>query len=243
MNLIIDIGNSNTKVYLYHNGISKFFKIINSLDQLKNTINKYFKEIRYVIISDVKRDKIENKLSIFKEKFILFVKECRFPFKSKYKTMNSLGDDRIALVSSAINKFPNRNVLIIDLGTCITYDFLVEKGDYLGGLISPGFEMRYKSLNFYTANLPLIKKIKDKNNIIGDSTETSIQSGVYYGIINEINSNINFFSNNYQNLKVIITGGNSKILSKKIKNTIFADQYFLADGLNYLLELNKTKWK
>ena len=241
MNLIIDIGNSFTKVYLYSNGVPKFFKIINNLDELKNSIVLYFKEISHVIVSDVKRDKIENVLSMFKGKLIFLVKECSFPFKSRYKTMNSLGEDRIALVNSAFKKFPNENVLIIDLGTCITYDFLVEKGEYLGGLISPGFEMRYKSLNFYTANLPLIKKIEVRDNVIGDSTQTSIQSGVYFGIINEINSNINLFSKNYKNLKVIITGGNSKILSKKIKNTIFADQYFLADGLNYLLDYNKTK--
>ena len=241
MNLIIDIGNSFTKVYVYQNGRPKFFKIINNLDELESSDVLYFKEISHVIVSDVKRDKIENILSMFNEKFIFHVKECRLPFKSRYKTMNLLGDDRIALVNSAFKKFPNENVLIIDLGTCITYDFLVKKGDYLGGLISPGFEIRYRSLNFYTANLPLIKKIEERENIIGDSTETSIQSGVYFGIVNEINSNINFFSKNYKNLKVIITGGNSKVLSKKIKNTIFADQYFLSDGLNYLIDYNKAK--
>ena len=187
MNLIIDIGNSFTKVYLYSNGTPKFFKIINNLGELKKSILLYFKEISHVIVSNVKSDKIENILSMFKEKFIFLVKECKFPFKSRYKTMNSLGDDRIALVNSAFKKFPNENVLIIDLGTCITYDFLVEKGEYLGGLISPGFEIRYKSLNFYTANLPLIKKIEERENVIGDSTQTSIQSGVYFGIINEIN--------------------------------------------------------
>ena len=152
MNLIIDIGNSFTKVYLYSNGVPKFFKIINNLDELKNSIVLYFKEISHVIVSDVKRDKIENVLSMFKGKLIFLVKECSFPFKSRYKTMNSLGEDRIALVNSAFKKFPNENVLIIDLGTCITYDFLVEKGEYLGGLISPGFEMRYKSLNFLHKN-------------------------------------------------------------------------------------------
>jgi len=241
MNLIIDIGNSCIKVYVYKNGIPKFFKIINNLDELKNSVVEYFKQISYIIISDVKRDKIENIMTMFKGKYIFLVKECRLPFKSMYKTMDSLGDDRIALVNSAFKKFPNKNILIIDLGTCITYDFLVEKGYYLGGLISPGFEIRYRSLNFYTANLPLIKKIEERDNIIGDSTQTSIQSGVYFGVINEINSNINFFSKNYENLKVVITGGNSKFLSKKIKNTIFADRYFLADGLNYLLEYNKTK--
>ena len=241
MNLIIDIGNSFTKVYLYNSGKPIFFKIINSLDELKNSIVLYFKEISHVIVSDVKRDNIENILSMFEEKIIFLVKECRLPFKSRYKTMYSLGDDRIALVNSAFKKFPNENVLIIDIGTCITYDFLVDKGEYLGGLISPGFEIRYKSLNFYTANLPLVKKIEERKNFIGDSTQTSIQSGVYFGIINEINLNINFFLKNYKNTKVVITGGNSKVLSKKIKNTIFADQYFLSDGLNYLLDYNRTK--
>tara|TARA_B100000963_G_scaffold361955_1_gene401265 strand:- start:65966 stop:66691 length:726 start_codon:yes stop_codon:yes gene_type:complete len=241
MNLIIDIGNTNIKVYVYYNGKPEFFKIINSIDKLKNSIIGYSEKISHVIISDVKSHGIENILSIFEGKFILLVKECRLPFESRYKTMNSLGDDRIALVNSAFKKFPNHNVLIIDVGTCITYDLIVEKGYYLGGMISPGFEIRYRSLNLYTANLPLVKKIEKKANIIGDSTHSSIESGVYFGIINEINLNIDFFLKNYRNLKVVVTGGDSKVLFKKIKNAIFADQYFLADGLNYLLEFNKTK--
>lgn len=238
MNLIIDIGNSFTKVYLYSNGAPKFFKIINNLDELKNSIVLYLKEISHVIVSDVKRVKIENVLSMFKGKFIFLVKECRFPFKSRYKTMNSLGDDRIALVNSAFKKFPNENVLIIDIGTCITYDFIDSKNIYHGGAISPGINMRYNSLNKFTSNLPLLE-FNNVEKMIGSSTDESIHIGVYNGIIGEINEYINRLEEKYLKLNVIITGGDSTFLLNKIKNAIFADQDFLAIGLNNILKYNE----
>ncbi len=162
------------------------------------------------------------------------------PFINLYKTKNTLGHDRIALVSAAAIDFPDQNILIIDAGTCITYDFKNTKNEYLGGGISPGIQMRFKSLNSETSNLPL-STINLNNKLIGDNTDSSINSGVVNGVIYEINGIISQYQERFKNIKIILTGGDSNFLLKKIKNTIFADQNFLLKGLNYLLEDNIKK--
>ena len=146
--------------------------------------------------------------------------------------------DRIGLVSAAFFKFPNENSLVVDIGTCITYDFIDSKNIYHGGAISPGINMRYKSLNKFTSNLPLLE-FDNVEKLIGSSTEESIHIGVYNGIIGEINEYINRLEKKYLKLNVIITGGDSTFLLNKIKNAIFADQDFLAIGLNNILKHNE----
>ena len=162
------------------------------------------------------------------------------PFTNLYTTPTTLGVDRIALVSNAVNKYPKQNALIIDAGTCITYDFVNNKGEYFGGSIAPGLFLRYKSLNDYTANLPLLKP-KYPNTFIGDSTENAIHAGVSNGLIAEINGVIEEFSNNYDPLVVILTGGDANFLSKRLKSSIFVDPNFLLHGLNYILEYTIDK--
>ena len=154
-----------------------------------------------------------------------------------YKTPTTLGVDRLALVSASVNKFSSKNVLIIDAGTCITYDFIDNKNNYLGGAISPGVYTRYKSLNNLTAKLPLLKPRTVKN-ITGNSTKQSIHSGVINGVLFEIEGVIKNYNTKYEDLTVILTGGDSKFLSKQLKNSIFANSNFLLEGLNYILEFN-----
>ena len=161
------------------------------------------------------------------------------PFINNYKTKNSLGQDRIALVSSAIYNYPNQDNLIIDLGTCITYDFVDSNKIYHGGAISPGFQLRYSSLNTQTSNLPLLE-FEETENIIGSTTNESIHSGIYNGVIAEVNNYIELLKKEYPKLNVIIVGGFSKFLLNRIKNAIFADQDFLAAGLNYIIKYNEN---
>ena len=146
--------------------------------------------------------------------------------------------DRVALISSAYINYKNQNNLIIDLGTCITYDFVDLNGTYLGGAISPGITTRYKSLNQNTSNLPLLKYDKI-DQILGLTTNESIHIGVNTGVLGEISHYINRLRNSYSDFNVIITGGDSIFLLNKIKNAIFADQDFLATGLNYIIKLNE----
>ena len=241
MNLIIDVGNSRIKVAIFSAKglISK--KIIQPKELLKTVsdlLDRY-PSVSHGIISSVGSVKkadlkgLEKQLDMF-----VLTHDLKLPFKNKYSTPKTLGVDRIALVSASVEQFPDNNVLIIDAGTCITYDFINAKNEYLGGAISPGIRMRYKSLNNLTSNLPLLDT-KPPRQIIGKSTAGSIHSGVIIGIIKEIEGIIEEYQKNYEHLTVILTGGDVNLLSKRLKSSIFANSNFLLEGLNYILEFNK----
>ena len=146
----------------------------------------------------------------------------------------------MALVCASVRQFSDKNVLIIDAGTCITYDFINTDNEYLGGAISPGIRVRYKSLNNLTANLPLLESEMPKS-IIGESTDESIHSGVIYGILNEIDGVIESYKLKFSDLTVILTGGDAKFLSKQLKSSIFANSNFLLEGLNFILQFNSNE--
>ena len=240
MNLVIDIGNTAVKVYLFKNN-----EIIKREVLSENALIRYLKliaidDIRNIICSSVTKS-YKNQLSkIFKNSnyFDFSDNNLKIPFTNNYETKKSLGQDRIGLISSAVLKFQDQNSLVIDMGTCITYDFIDSQNIYHGGAISPGIRMRYSSFSNYTSNLPLLK-YQDITKIIGANTEESLHIGVNNGIVGEINQYINSLKKSYSEFNVIITGGDSIFLLNKIKNAIFADQDFLASGLNYIIKLNE----
>ena len=238
MNLILDVGNSLLKIALFKKSqlIQKFKFTENYKRNIEDIISKY--KVTHSIISNVGRidDSIIN---ILKEStnLLLVSNQLKFPFKNLYKSKNTLGQDRLALVSAAAFKFPKENVLIVDAGSCITYDFKNNNNEYLGGGISPGILMRFKSLNTFTSNLPLID-FDSIHQLIGNNTKNSINSGVINGTISEINGIIQQYCEEFKNIRIILTGGDSNFLLKRIKNSIFADQNFLLVGLNKLLEDN-----
>lgn len=241
MNLIIDVGNSRIKLAVYSSKglISK--KVIQAeviSETVSSLISKY-PSIDHAIISSV--GSIDKKAIKEIEKMIpllVLTHELKLPFKNNYGTPKTLGVDRIALVSASVEQFPDNNVLIIDAGTCVTYDFINSKNEYLGGAISPGIRMRYQSLNNFTSNLPLLET-KPPRHFIGKSTAGSIHSGVINGILKEIDGIIEDYQKNYEHLTVILTGGDVNLLSKRLKSSIFANSNFLLEGLNYILEFNK----
>ncbi len=163
--------------------------------------------------------------------------ELKFPFKNNYGTPKTLGVDRIALVAAAVNEFPNQNVLIIDAGSCITYDFISEELVYSGGAISPGIEMRYKAMNHFTSKLPLLNR-QDEVNFIGNSTANSMHSGVVNGVIGEIDYFVRLYKEKNGFLTVVLTGGDANFLANKLKIDIFAQPNFLLRGLNTILIYN-----
>ena len=241
MNLIVDIGNTCLKIALFekNNLIEKFYLLDNYLDNIKNILSK--NPVENSIVSNV--GEINDELiSVLNDNtdLVLFKNILKLPFKNTYSSKETLGQDRIALVSSASYQFPDENVLIIDTGTCITYDFKNHNNEYIGGGISPGIKMRFKSLNLFTSKLPLID-VFDDFELIGNNTKESLISGVVNGTIMEINGIIQQYCDKFKNIRIILTGGDSKFLLKRIKNTIFADQNFLTKGLNYLLEANIEK--
>ena len=243
MNLVIDVGNTFVKLAVFENDtiIHKEVIVLESVLTKVKTIRSEFKDIKRVMLSSVgKLDKttVETISTCFE--VLVLNSETKLPYTSLYETPKTLGVDRIALVSASIKQFPNSNVLIIDAGTCITYDFVNNENDYLGGAISPGLEMRYKSLNNLTANLPLLD-IKMPNNITGNSTTASIHSGVVYGVLKEIDGVIEDYKQKYSDLTVILTGGDSNFLSKQLKSSIFATSNFLLEGLNFILQFNSNE--
>jgi type III pantothenate kinase len=243
MNLVIDIGNSRVKLFLFKNDKITFRSLCNHNEFIKTLQTLPFREEIINVISSTVSVNYDDIIELnFKNSnyFKLSNKNLKLPFQNNYKTLNSLGQDRLALVSSAVSSYPQTNTLIIDIGTCITYDFIDSKNIYHGGAISPGFNLRYSSLNDHTSNLPLLE-FKEIDRLIGSNTEDSIHSGIYNGIIAEINYHIEKLFIDYNDLNVVITGGSSKFLLNRIKNAIFADQDFIAVGLNYIINYNENR--
>ena len=238
MNLIIDCGNTNLKYFIFKDQRLVFNNLFTWEDNWEKKIKNNYPDLKNILLSDVTgryhKGDIEKK---FPNKKVFKVKALDFPFKTNYNNKN-LGDDRIGLISAAIKKFPKEDCLVIDAGSCLTFDLISSKSVHEGGLISPGLLVRYKSLNEYTSSLPLIK-FDDKKMGIGMDTKNSIQTGILEGFIFEINGQIKKFKRKTPNLRVILTGGDAKYLYKRIKNSIFAEQEFLALGLNNLLKCNK----
>ena len=162
------------------------------------------------------------------------------PFINRYTTPHSLGIDRVALVAGAVSRFPQHNTLIIDAGTCLTFDFVNKKNEYLGGAIAPGIAMRLKAMHHFTSKLPLISEQDfDNQQFIGTNTQDCMLSGVYNNIVCEIDGVIAQYTQKYPDLTTILTGGNQIYLEKRIKNRIFAGSFVLLEGLNAILEYQK----
>lgn len=244
MNLIIDVGNTNVKLAVFHKNtiIEKQTVTISNLIEAIGEILANFPKIDRSIISSVGGLNPSDLLEIkdLLNNILILDHSVNLPFKNTYKTPKTLGVDRMALVSASVKNFANRNVLIIDAGTCITYDFINDKNEYLGGAISPGIRLRYQVLNDLTANLPLLDT-KEPLSIIGNSTEMSIHSGVINGVVKEIDGIISDYDSIYKDLTVIFTGGDANFLSKQLKSSIFANSNFLLEGLNSILDYNLTR--
>jgi type III pantothenate kinase len=239
MNLIIDIGNSRVKIAVFNKSKlvhTEIFTIETLLENVLKIIEKY--ACKYAIISSVIG--LDSKeIEFLKSKITLFElnSETKIPFENKYETPKTLGVDRIALIASAVEQFPTKNVLVIDAGTCITFDLVTNNALYLGGAISPGILMRYKALHKFTNKLPLLAPVVP-NSIIGNSTDKSIHAGVMNGVINEIDGVINSYKEKYRDLTIVLTGGDVNFLANTLKNSIFANPNFLLEGLNTILTYN-----
>ena len=243
MNLVIDIGNNYFKLAVFGNETLMYSKSGKSsvLEEIIPRLIEDFPKIKFSLISNVSNisDSTIKKILWSKEiKIFDFASSLKLPFTVKYKTIETLGNDRLALVAAAVKLYPDSNNIIIDAGTCLTADFISDKNIYFGGMISPGIDMRYKSLKNYTARLPKLEK-SHHFKFPADSTTGSMHAGVVGGVINEILGFIDQLTSKYKNVNVILTGGDAEFLSKTLKITIFANQNFILEGLNSILNLNK----
>ena len=163
--------------------------------------------------------------------------QSKLPFTTAVRKPATIGADRLALLAAAVDLFPGKNNLVIGLGTCITYNFINKNHEFMGGGISPGMEMRFRSLNTFTAKLPLVKE-EWNFPLIGYDTATNILSGVILGMAKEIDGFIDAYSERYGNFNVLLTGGNSTYFVPHLKKQIFADPNLIFKGLYAMSECN-----
>ena len=240
MNLVIDIGNTLSKIAVLDKGeiLEVFSCEYITLSYLSVILLKY-KRVNRAILSSVRGDNIE--IEQFLENnldyFLKLTHSVSVPIINCYSTPNTLGMDRIIGAVGAVEVFHNMEILIFDLGSAITIDRITSKGEYLGGNISPGMSMRFKALNFFTNKLPLCNK-NEKISLIGKNTEEAIINGVINGIVNEIEGYICKFKQNNDKIVIIFTGGDANYFVFKVKNAIFVDCDLLLKGLNKVLEYN-----
>ena len=241
MILAIDVGNTQIKTAVFEQNTlieKEFTPFLNWKKTIEKTLEKYSK-INIMVVASVGKLDISDFLSFNSIAKIEFItRQSKFPFKNNYKTPLTLGIDRMILASGATLMFANSNRLVIDAGTCITYDFIDSNNNFLGGAISPGIRLRYQSLHNYTSKLPLLEK-EIPNNIIGNSTDQSIHSGIINGVCAEIDCFIDTHKSNNENFIIILTGGDADFLAKRLKNTIFANSNFLLESLNQTFQFNQ----
>jgi type III pantothenate kinase len=238
MNLIVDIGNSNTKLAVYNEAEKISVTRVNELscEEIEKMLSGL--SIEKAIVSSVKE------LPPFMEDLLFpniplihFLSyKSKLPFRISYDTPETLGTDRIAAIAGAYFLFPGKEVLVIDAGTALTYDFL-EGDTYTGGNISPGLSMRFKALNMFTGRLPLVKPSESYTSP-GRNTTDAIAGGVITGVLYEINEYIRTFEKEHIDSKIILTGGDSGLIKKYIKLPLIYVPDIVTNGLNYILEYN-----
>ena len=233
MNIAIDYGNSSAKVGVFDGRKLVEHRIFPVVDNLRSFLENFSGD--NLIISSVSHDAMEvsswaHRIS---NRFILNP-TLPLPITNRYATPETLGVDRIAGVCGAQSLFPNKSCLVIDCGTCITFDILDASGHFLGGAISPGLRMRFQAVHTFTKRLPLVDPV-DKATLIGDSTVSCIQSGVINGLIAEIDGIVAQYRAQFPDLQVILTGGDARFFENKLKAPIFAVPELVLSGLNSIL--------
>ena len=179
----------------------------------------------------------EEALSRLQFPLLRFSHDTPIPISNRYRTPETLGSDRLAAVIGASSLKPGKDLLIIDAGTCITYEVIDARGNYWGGNIAPGMQMRLRALHEYTARLPLV----EAEGVVpgmGYDTETAIRSGVLRGMKYEIEGYIKSMRSKFPHLQVFLTGGNRINFDEDIKNLVFTDKYIVPRGLNKILDYN-----
>lgn len=242
MNLVIDIGNTVAKLAAFQGEelVEVTYTDNESLQKLPEFVSQYpFTKAIYSTVVDLNSEALKRieALNIPCRKLTW---DTPMPIKCGYQHPETLGSDRIAAVVGAAAMKPGVPLLVIDAGTCITFEFLDEQRCYQGGNISPGLEMRLKALNYFTSRLPLVSA-QGRLPEVGKDTETAIRLGVKKGLQYEIEGYIKEFWKKYPRLLVFLTGGDEFSFDTNIKNLIFADKFLVLKGLNRILNYDNDK--
>lgn len=232
MNLCIDIGNTRIKIGIFNNGTMIHNDVFHtkSKKEVDELIIKY--KIKKAISSSTRKSvsafekRVKSKTSL-----IRLNHKTPVPIKNMYLTPMTLGKDRLAAAIGCTKVYPNKNCLIIDAGTCITYDIVTSDKSYLGGNISPGLRMRAAAMDTMTSTLPLVEPVYNTD-YIGKSTVTAMQNGVVYGTLLEIESLIAMIKQDIGKINVIITGGDAPFFADLLKTKIFVHSFLVLEGLD-----------
>jgi len=238
MIIAIDSGNTSSKVGVFKQGTIEKTSEIKSYPELIRWVLEMDPE--RIIVGSVKIPLSDFSRDLPASKLFLVNHQTPIPLENFYKTPHTLGVDRIALSVGAWTEYPGRNLLIIDAGTCITYDFVTEKGEYLGGGISPGLQLRLQALHDYTAHLPLVELSGDPP-LIATNTEDAIRSGVVHGTLAEIKGIIHDYAIEFKDIQVIFSGGHVKFFESRLKDRIFALPNLVLMGLYSIFLYNERQ--
>lgn len=238
MNLIIDIGNTFIKLAIYEDDRILFLKRYKKVlvKDIKNLYKKY--PFSKSIVSSVRKTEAYFLKYLTKHHSLITLShKTKVPITNKYGTPKTLGLDRVAAVVGASIAFPRKKALVIDIGTCMTYDYIDNKKFYWGGNIAPGVELRLNAMHHFTSALPLVKR-KWNDEMLGKSTKSAIQNGAVWGIKLEIESFIKTLTSKKGHLHVILTGGDATYFGELIDSEIFVAPNLLLKGLNEILKYN-----
>ena len=240
MNLVIDIGNTVVKIAVF--GVDEqMIEVVYASTEINHEWRDFISKfpIDKAIVSSVIAlpAAMLNYLSSLSIPVLYMNAETTVPIVNLYKTPKTLGCDRLAAVVGANFICPGNNLLVIDAGTCITYDFIDSDGRYHGGNISPGLDMRFKALHHFTGKLPMLDTVEETLPL-GQDTTSAIRAGVWRGIEYEIDGYIRQLTRKYSNLFIVLTGGNAFSFDDSVKSIIFADRFLVLKGLNRILNFN-----
>ena len=242
MDLIIDLGNTNKKLALFQNEklieLQSFPEL--ELNLLRDFTIQHRGIVNCILSSVVDHPESFNIFLAEQFNFIELNQNTKVPIRNLYDQPETLGKDRLAAAVAGADKFPGQDVLVVNLGSCITFDFVNSRNEYLGGAISPGMNMRFKALNTFTGKLPLITH-KETESLLGVDTESSILSGVVNGIIHEIEGTVSQYRKQFRKMKVILSGGDLNYFDKRLKISIFAVPNIVIEGLYQILAFNVKK--
>lgn len=238
--ICFDFGNTRKKAGVFLDGVFSeeyiYPSSVSEIASTKDLLNRFSPE-KTILSSVVEHDPQTQELLEKNSRFHLLGHLSKLNFSTPVGKPETIGADRLAMMSAAVAHFPNTNTLVVGLGTCITYNFINKYGQFLGGGISPGMEMRLKSLKEQTAKLPLVEK-DWVFPLIGYDTRTNILSGVILGMAQEIDGMIQLYQEKYRNFNALLTGGDTPHFARHLKNKIFADPQLIYKGLYAICEHN-----
>ncbi len=231
----LDIGNTLGKVGIFEN--DQLVKVLYAKQEEEYAQLLAEAGVETLIMANVgKKKQLAEFLNTKGFEVKVFDHTVTVPLKNLYQTPTTLGADRMAAAVGASVLFPSTNALVIDIGTCITYEMVTRKGEYLGGNIVPGMQLRLDAMNHYTANLPKVAPAQEVPALVGQSTITCMQSGVFHGLVAEINGMIEAYSSQFDQLRVLTCGGDAIFFESLIKRPIFATQNLVLLGLYAILK-------